>query len=293
MMTDKATILIVDDSPSNLQILAAILKDTYHIKAATSGKDCLKIACSDPRPDLILLDIEMPDMNGYEVCSELKDNIGKSIPIIFVTGKDNDGDEEMGLNLGAVDYITKPISPAIVRARVNTHIELKLQRDALERMAMHDQLTGIYNRHYLIEAAQQKIARATRHKHPISLLMLDVDHFKAINDTYGHSKGDEVLQEMSKVLKAQNRAEDIVARFGGEEFVILLDQCDAVSAEDKSEKLRKILAELNPGGIKITVSIGIAELKSGEECFDDVLKRADLAVYKAKDNGRNCVVVTR
>ena len=289
-MTNKATILIVDDTPSNVQILAAILKDKYHIKVATSGKDCLKIATSDPRPDLILLDIEMPDMNGYEVCSKLKESSGKHIPIFFVTGKDNDSDEEKGFNLGAVDYITKPISPAIVRARVNTHIELKLQRDALERMAMHDQLTGIYNRHYLIEAAQQKIARASRHKHPISLLMLDVDHFKAINDTYGHSKGDEVLKEMSKVLKAQNRAEDIVARFGGEEFVILLDQCDAVAAADKSEKLRQVLEQLTPGGIKITVSIGVAELKPGEECFDDVLKRADLAVYQAKDQGRNCVV---
>ena len=289
-MTNKATILIVDDTPSNVQILAAILKDKYHIKVATSGKDCLKIATSDPRPDLILLDIEMPDMNGYEVCSKLKESSGKHIPIFFVTGKDNDSDEEKGFNLGAVDYITKPISPAIVRARVNTHIELKLQRDALERMAMHDQLTGIYNRHYLIEAAQQKIARASRHKHPISLLMLDVDHFKAINDSYGHSKGDEVLKEMSKVLKAQNRAEDIVARFGGEEFVILLDQCDAVAAADKSEKLRQVLEQLTPGGIKITVSIGVAELKPGEECFDDVLKRADLAVYQAKDQGRNCVV---
>ncbi len=292
-MKNKATILIVDDSPSNVQILAAILKNKYHIKVATSGKDCLKIACSDPRPDLILLDIEMPDMNGYEVCNKLKENAGKYIPIIFVTGKDNDDDEEKGFNLGAVDYITKPISPAIVLARVNTHIEMKLQRDALERMAMHDQLTGIYNRHYLIEAAQQKIARATRHKHPISLLMLDVDHFKAINDTHGHSKGDEVLKEMSKVLKAQNRAEDIVARFGGEEFVILLDQCDAISAEDKSEKLRQVLERLSPGGIQITVSIGIAELQSGEECFDDVLKRADLAVYQAKDKGRNCVVVAK
>ena len=292
-MTDKATILIVDDSPSNLQVLAAILKDLYHIKAAISGKECLKIASSVPQPDLILLDIEMPDMNGYEVCSKLKDNVGKYIPIIFVTGKDNDGDEEKGFNLGAVDYITKPISPAIVRARVNTHIELKLQRDALEKMAMHDQLTGIYNRHYLIEAAQQKIARATRHQHPLSLLMLDVDHFKAINDTYGHAKGDEILREMSKVLKAQNRAEDIVARFGGEEFVILLDQCDAFAAEDKSEKLRQVLEGLNPGGIKITVSIGIAELKSEEDRFDDVLKRADLAVYQAKDKGRNCVVVMR
>ncbi|MBL4798370.1 MAG: diguanylate cyclase [Oleispira sp.] len=290
-MTDKATILIVDDAPSNIQILAAILKKTFHIKVATNGSDCLKIATTEPKPDLILLDVEMPDMNGYEVCERLMGDEKKPIPIIFVTGRNNDGDEEKGLNLGAVDYITKPISPAIVLARVKTHIELKQQRDAFEVMAMHDQLTGIYNRHYLIEAAQHKIARATRHKQPLSLLMLDIDHFKAVNDTYGHSKGDEVLQEVSQVLKTQNRTEDVVARFGGEEFIILLDQCDSDSAEQKSQYLRKTIEELNPSGIKITISIGIAQLNQTGDSFDDLLKRADLAVYQAKDQGRNCVVV--
>ena len=291
-MTDKATILIVDDAPSNIQILAAILKKTFHIKVATNGSDCLKIATTEPKPDLILLDVEMPDMNGYEVCEKLMSDEKKPIPIIFVTGRNNDGDEEKGLNLGAVDYITKPISPAIVLARVKTHIELKQQRDAFEVMAMHDQLTGIYNRHYLIEAAQHKIARATRHKQPLSLLMLDIDHFKIINDTHGHSKGDEVLQEVSQVLKTQNRTEDVVARFGGEEFIILLDQCDSHSAEQKSQYLRKTIEELNPSGIKITISIGIAQLNPAGESFDDLLKRADIAVYQAKDQGRNCVVVS-
>ena len=290
-MTDKATILIVDDAPSNIQILAAILKKTFHIKVAINGSDCLKIATTEPKPDLILLDVEMPDMNGYEVCEKLMSDEKKPIPIIFVTGRNNDGDEEKGLNLGAVDYITKPISPAIVLARVKTHIELKQQRDAFEVMAMHDQLTGIYNRHYLIEAAQHKIARATRHKQPLSLLMLDIDHFKAVNDTYGHSKGDEVLQEVSQALKTQNRTEDVVARFGGEEFIILLDQCDSDSAEQKSQYLRKTIEELNPSGIKITISIGIAQLNPIGDSFDDLLKRADLAVYQAKDQGRNCVVV--
>lgn len=290
-MTDKATVLIVDDAPLNIQILAAILKNSFHIKVATNGSDCLKIATAEPKPDLILLDVEMPDMNGYEVCEKLMSDEKKPIPIIFVTGRNNEGDEEKGLNLGAVDYITKPISPAIVLARVKTHIELKQRRDAFEVMAMHDQLTGIYNRHYLIEAAQHKIARATRHKQPLSLLMLDIDHFKVINDTYGHSKGDEVLQEVSQVLKTQNRTEDTVARFGGEEFIILLDQCDTHSAEQKAQYLRKTIEELNPGGMKITISIGIAQLNPAGEIFDDLLKRADIAMYQAKDQGRNCVIV--
>jgi len=291
-MTGKATILIVDDSPSNIQVLAACLKDRYHIKVATRGKECLKIAYSEPRPDLILLDIEMPEMDGYEVCHRLKKNEGsKSIPIIFVTGKSDAKDEEHGLVLGAVDYITKPISPVIVEARVNTHVTLKQQRDKLEAMAMHDQLTNLYNRHYLLEVANHKLARAKRHKHPLSLLMMDIDHFKDINDTHGHPVGDAVLKGVAKLLNEQNRSEDVVARFGGEEFVVLLDQCEVSTAEDKAQNLRQKIEALIPDGVLVTVSTGVAEIDSDGEDFSSLLKRADLALYQAKENGRNCVVV--
>jgi diguanylate cyclase (GGDEF)-like protein len=291
-MTDKATILIVDDSPSNIQVLAAGLKEHYNIKVATGGKDCLKISYIEPRPDLILLDIEMPEMDGYEVCNRLKKNDGsKHIPIIFVTGKSDAKDEEQGLLLGAVDYITKPINPAIVKVRVDTHVTLKQQRDKLEAMAMHDQLTELYNRHYLLEVASHKLARSRRHKQPLSLLMIDIDHFKTINDTHGHPIGDAVLQAVATLLNKENRSEDVVARFGGEEFVILLDQCDINLAKDKAEKLRMAIEALEPEGINLTVSIGVAELAPDDKDFEDILKRSDLALYEAKQQGRNRIVL--
>ncbi len=289
---DKATLLIVDDVPVNIQVLAACLKDKYLIKVATSGEQCLQLSSAEQKPDLILLDIGMPDMDGYEVCKHLKNNKNTaSIPVIFVTGKDNEKDEEQGFLLGAVDYITKPISPVIVAARVATHITLKQQRDALENMAMHDQLTGLYNRHYLLEVAKHKLARAKRHRHTLSLLMLDVDHFKTINDTLGHAAGDNILKALAKLMDEQNRSEDIVARFGGEEFVILLDQCDAQAAKNKAKSLLQTIESLNPDGISVTASIGISELSNREESFAELLKRADLAVYQAKDKGRNCIEI--
>ena len=290
-MTNKSTVLIVDDEPANIQVLANCLKDQYLVKVSTSGEQCLALAADDQKPDLILLDIEMPEMDGYEICRQLKNNPGTAgIPVIFVTGKGDENAEELGLLLGAVDYITKPIRPAIVAARVSTHVELKQQRDQLEKLAMKDQLTDVYNRHYLLEVANHKVARAMRHKHPLSLLMIDVDHFKNVNDSYGHPKGDEILKAVSQLLIEQTRKEDVVARFGGEEFVILMDHCGQPEVGEKAENLRQLVESLNPGGINVTVSIGLAELNPGEESFSGLLKRADTAVYAAKDQGRNQVV---
>jgi len=291
-MDKNSTVLIVDDSPSNIQVLAECLKEKYHIKVATSGKQCLELSNVEQGPDLILLDIEMPGMNGYEVCQHLKASVStESIPVIFVTGKDADQEEEKGLRLGAVDYITKPIRPAIVAARVEAHVTLKLQRDQLAKMAMHDQLTGLYNRHYLLETANHKVARALRHQYPLSLIMIDVDHFKQVNDIHGHPVGDVVLQAVAKSINKLNRSEDIVARFGGEELVVLLDQANVSMAENKAQKIRKMIEALKPSDISVTVSIGVAELHPGKDSFADLLKRADVAVYHAKEQGRNCVVV--
>jgi len=288
-LSNTATILIVDDVPTNIQVLAGFLKKHYQLKAATNGKQALKII-KQQLPDLILLDIEMPEMNGYEVCQTLKDNPEtQNIPIIFVTANNQEEDEEKGLQLGAVDYITKPIRPSIVTARVKTQITLKQQYDKLRNMAIKDQLTDLYNRHYLFEAAQQRIANAIRHNHALCLLMLDIDHFKRINDQHGHPTGDVVLVAMADLLKKQCRSEDIIARFGGEEFVILLDQTDIQSAQNKAEKLRHLLEQLKPEQINISASFGIAQF-SENESIDDLIKRSDTALYQAKENGRNQVV---
>lgn len=236
------------------------------------------------KPDLILLDIEMPGMDGFETCQHLKSNKNTvAIPIIFVTAKDSVEYEEKGLQLGAVDYITKPINPSIVFARVKTHITLKQQRDQLHILAMRDQLTGLYNRHYLMEVANLSVLHAKRHTQALSLLMIDIDHFKAINDNYGHSEGDFVLQEVANTIKAQYRSE---------EFVVLLDYCNLASAKIKAEKLCNKIAALKPSNRTVTISIGVAQLaEQVDEDFTSLLKRADLAMYQAKEQGRNRVEV--
>jgi diguanylate cyclase (GGDEF)-like protein len=293
-MNEKPIILLVDDSATNIQLLAACLKDDYQLKIATSGEQCLQIAPKQPLPDLILLDIEMPGLNGYEVCKQLKDQeLTADIPVIFVTARETNADEEKGLSLGAVDYFTKPIHPAIVVARVRTHMTLKIQRDKLEKLALHDQLTNLYNRYYMLDIAKHKVAKAIRHQHKFCVLMIDIDHFKSVNDEHGHMTGDAILKATAKQLLKASRQEDIVCRWGGEEFLILLDACELEDAVRKANKLRQVIFDLNPHGIKTTISLGAAEFcETGEENFDNLLKRADEALYRAKNAGRNRVEIS-
>ncbi|MCU7835522.1 MAG: diguanylate cyclase [gamma proteobacterium symbiont of Taylorina sp.] len=291
-MSEKPVLLIVDDDPINLQILANCLNENYLLKVAINGSQAIALAEKEPLPDLILLDIGLPDMNGYEVFEQLNNNdTDEAIPVIFVTGKDQQQDEVKGLKLGAVDYITKPICPTIVLARVKTHITIKQQQDKLLSLAIHDQLTGVYNRHFLMETVIKKIAFSIRHKIELSLIMMDIDHFKQVNDNYGHPKGDYVLKTVAKLLIELCREEDIITRFGGEEFIILLDQTNQQAAHEKAELIRKTLEKLNPDNIKITCSFGVTQLNNDKETIEDLIKQADLALYQAKESGRNQVAV--
>ena len=288
----KETILIVDDIPSNVQILAAILKDDYNIKVATSGIRAIEIANIEPHPDLILLDVVMPETDGYDVCISLKQALNtKDIPIIFVTANNETSDEEKGLSIGAVDYITKPVNPAIVKARVKTHLTIKRQYDELKLIAMQDKLTGLYNRHYLMDTAKSKLSSATRKNEHLCVMITDIDHFKSVNDTYGHLAGDEVLKAVASILKNDNREEDFVARYGGEEFVMIFDSCEITNAKNIAEKLREKIENANPQNIHITSSFGIVALTSKHKNFDMLLYDADLALYHAKNTGRNKVVI--
>lgn len=288
----KHTILIVDDVASNIQSLAAILKDTYQIKVANSGFRALDILSSGTNIDIILLDIEMPDMNGYEVLSHLQLNHKtKDIPVIFITGNISSHDEEKGLCAGAVDYITKPLRPGIIKARVKTHITIKEQRDKLQYDAVHDKLTGLYNRHQLDTEGLRKFTRAARQKSNLSAIMIDIDHFKNINDTHGHLVGDTILKELSKILKENKRIEDFVVRYGGEEFIILLEECSSVDAEIKAQKLRELTENLNPSNINITASFGVATLQPHHKNLEELLKDADKALYISKETGRNKVSI--
>jgi len=287
----KAVLLIVDDVSLNTQILKTILQVDYHIKTANDGLTAIKLSKLEPLPDLILLDVKMPDMNGYEVMEQLKkDETTKDIPVIFITGSDTTRDEEKGLTMGAVDYITKPIRSVIVKARVKTHITLKYQRDQLIHTALHDQLTQLYNRHHFEAEGNRKFARAKRQNTKLSIVMVDLDHFKSINDTYGHLVGDEVLISTAKLLSANNRTEDFTARYGGEEFVIAFEDCSLSDAKAKAEILRNNIENSYPKDIKITASFGVAQLQEKHNDFKDLLRDADEALYKAKTSGRNRVV---
>ena len=291
-MSKQAVILVVDDSPTNVQTLALLLKNDYAIKVATDGVRALELAGQDPIPDLILLDVQMPDIDGYDVLRLLRENSDTAeIPIIFITGKDRVEDEEYGLELGAVDYITKPIRPSIVKARVKTHIMLKQQHDQLLAMATRDQLTGLYNRHYLADTLSKKVSHCKRHNEALSVIMVDIDHFKNVNDTFGHLMGDLILKAVAKVLGESARKEDIAARFGGEEFVLVLDNCKAEDAMIKAEKLRKAIQSLMTQGIETTASFGVAQLTENIQRYEDLLKNADTALYIAKEEGRNRVVM--
>jgi len=292
-MKEKAVVLIVDDVAENVHALVSVLKDNYTIKVAQDGIQALELIKQKPYPDLILLVVNMPELDGYDVLRKIKRCVGcESLPVMFITGRDTEEDEEKGLLLGAVDYIKKPIHPAIVKARVNTQITLKKQRDALIYNALHDQLTGLYNRNHLVAEGERKFSRALRKKDKLSIMMIDIDHFKEVNDTHGHFSGDIVLKEIAYLLFQDKRTEDFSARFGGEEFIIVLDGCSKEDAKEKAEILRKKIENLNPLDIKVTASFGVSELRKKHISFESLLREADSALYAAKNSGRNCVVIS-
>ena len=291
-MQVKHKILIVDDVASNIQALASVLKDNYQLRVATTGERALELVANELDIDLILLDIEMPIMNGFEVISKLKANYETAdIPVIFVTGNITIEDEEKGLISGAVDYIAKPIRPVIVQARVKTHITLKNQRDQLKYEAVHDKLTGLYNRYQLDHEGYRKFKRAQRKKSNFTVVMIDIDHFKNVNDSYGHIIGDEVLKSVANLLKTNRRVEDFVVRYGGEEFLMILEECNIEDAYSIAETLRKSIEALNPAGVEVSASFGVAALREDHIGMDALLKDADDALYQAKDSGRNKVVI--
>lgn len=296
--TQQQTILIVDDVPANIKILGASLNPNYKIRLATDGRKALKIASSNPLPDLILLDIVMPDMNGYEVCTILKsDDRTKNIPIIFITSKDNEEDETRGLELGAVDYIIKPFIPAIVEARVKTHLELKRHRDMLESLSTLDGLTGIHNRRSFEERVNHEWKRAVRDRNIMSLIMIDIDNFKSFNDTYGHLEGDDILRMVSRSLASCiRRPADYIARYGGEEFVCILPNTDMPGSYHVAEQMRMAVESLgiphvaSPVSKYVTASLGTASVSPTVNLEPVLLlDAADKCLYQAKNQNKNCV----
>lgn len=291
-------VLLVDDVLTNLFGLVKVLKDSYRLKTANSGEDALQLANAPEKPDLILLDVMMPGLDGYEVCRYLKDNPAtRDIPVIFITAKGEVSDQEYGFNLGAVDYITKPFELPIVRARVRTHVHLKQRTELLERLAMLDGLTGIPNRRRFDTMLDTEWRRALRDQGALSLLMMDVDHFKAYNDHYGHGAGDECLRRVARALRdALMRPADFLARYGGEEFAVVLPACDRAGTQQVAENLRAVVAALaiphaySGTADRVTMSIGCATQTPGQDERPGILiETADHALYQAKQAGRNRV----
>ncbi len=299
MNEQTSTILVVDDQPNNLKVLLAFLRQhDFEVRVAQNGERALKVLQQN-LPDIILLDVMMPGMNGFETCRLIKaDAKIADIPVIFMTALDSVEDKVTGFEAGGVDYITKPFQQLEVLARLNTHITLRRQKLALERMAIHDQLTGLFNRHHFIKTMEKEMSRCNRYNTELSLMMLDLDHFKHVNDTCGHKFGDFVLQEFARRLQQSVRRADSVFRYGGEEFVVLLPQCDSKGCRVTAEKLRKQCEQQpfqdNSAKKTVMVSIGIASCNDLSRHPDrDLLSCADHALYQAKGNGRNQVNVYR
>jgi len=294
-MAKKGRVLIVDDEKINCSVLISLL-DGYSTIIALNGEQAMQRALSNQPPDLILLDVIMPDLDGYEVCRRLKENERtKNIPIIFITVKSTEAEETKGLNLGAVDYISKPFSPAIVLARVSNHMELKRQRDLLEHLHITDPLTGIANRRRFDLTLEHEWKRAIRMQGFLAIIMIDIDYFKQFNDTYGHGAGDECLKKVAQALdKVCEREIDLVARYGGEEFVAVLPGTDLDGAMTVAKMMKDCIIALeiphggNSIGACISISLGVSSNSNQTlEAPQTLLKQADDALYKAKRNGRN------
>lgn len=289
------TLLIVDDDKHNRLLLTELFEGEYKIIQAKNGLQALELARAHA-PDLILLDVLMPEMDGMAVIRALKrDDATRHIPVIFITALDSAADEELGLDLGAVDYIAKPFHPPIARVRVRNHLQIVHQRRLLEQIAALDGLTGIPNRRRFDEALAQEWSRCQRSGLPLSLIVADVDQFKQYNDTLGHAAGDRVLQDVAAALRqAARRPGDLAARYGGEEFVLLLPETDATQAQQLANELLQRVAARNlahpasSAATRVSLSLGgVTTIPVMDEVALNFFRRADAALYQAKAQGRN------
>ncbi len=292
MEKEKPLILIVEDNPTDSAFCRNIMKKNgYETEVCMDCESALEFL-SKKQPDLILLDIIMPGINGFQFSEYMKENLKfKDIPVIFLSGMDDEESIIKGFNSGGVDFITKPFRTQELLARTRTHVELKKTKEKLIQMAATDELTGLANRRYFIERLTNEFDRDRRYESKYSLLIIDIDHFKNINDTYGHKTGDLVLQEAASVMKKSLRSSDIIGRIGGEEFAVLLPETEIKAALLISERVRKNVEEVkvlsNSHEIKITISLGVSQSAVEDQNVDEIFIRADTAMYNAKKEGRN------
>ena len=289
-------VLIVDDDPRAVAVARARLeKDGLTVVSADGGEAGL-VAAKRDKPDLILLDVSMPDLSGFEVCALLKDDDSdlRDVPVVFLTAADDSGEKAKGLDLGAVDYVTKPFDAFELRARVQAALRTKRFQDLLIEHAHIDPLTGLPNRRALMKRLHQEWSRAARYHRLLSLIMVDIDLFKSINDTYGHAVGDRFLQEAAKAISDQCREADLAGRYGGEEFAVVVPEETSHNAGELAERCRLAVADVRlktaAGTVKGTASFGVAD-STGVGSADELIELADEALYKAKELGRDAVAL--
>ena len=291
------TVLIIDDSKTVRAVLLDLMKDeglfTFYHEAASGalGLEMLK----SHSIDVVLCDLQMPEMSGFEFLHTTRaEEEFVDLPVIMLTGNESQTDKICGLELGASDYVTKPFDPAELIARVKIQLKIKLLQDRLKDLANTDPLTRLSNRRHLFRVLNSELERSQRSHKPCSLVMVDVDHFKAVNDTYGHQLGDEVLINVASQIQECMRVYDLAARFGGEEFALLMPGTDSAQATAIAERIRAVVEamifseQLKP--LQLTISAGVATYPGPEVATaDDLIRVADHALYRAKDAGRNRV----
>ncbi|MBV8855835.1 MAG: diguanylate cyclase [Acidobacteria bacterium] len=303
----QPVILVADDEPVNLALIRRRLEwEHYRVETAEDGGQAVE-AARRVLPDLIILDVMMPVLDGLQACRLLKeDPATRDIPVIFLSALDDTDTKVRGLSLGANDYVSKPFRVEELLARVSVAIRMKLERDRLRQRAeelrrsaeaaselsMTDALTGLLNRYGLHRALQRELAEARRYARPLSCLLIDIDFFKAVNDTYGHAVGDTALAQAARVIAESVRGSDVVCRYGGEEFLILAPETGLEGARALADKIRLAFSARLFGDagrvFPLTLSAGVAQL-APDESGNDMIARADEALYHAKQTGRDRV----
>jgi len=292
-MESKSNILVVDDNPDKLSLIEAALSLAgYHVTTATDGDEALA-AIESYQPDLVITDVMMPRMNGYELAQRIRGNpVTKFIPVIMQTAAGRRAEDLRRANeVGALGYITDPTDLDLLLARTRTLLEFKAYLDVCEEAAFTDHLTGLANRRRFERQLEREVGRVERFAHPFSLLMIDIDLFKNLNDSFGHDAGDDAIRRISRVLREGTRGIDLAARIGGEEFAVLLVETSKEAGVEVAERLRASIKALElPKAGHITASFGVAECPGDAQTAAEILKAADVALYEAKRNGRDQVV---
>src|SRR4029078_8566139 len=292
-MESKSNILVVDDNPDKLGLIEAALSLAgYNVTTATDGDEALA-AIESYQPDLVITDVMMPRMNGYELAQRIRANpLTKFIPVIIQTAAGRRSEDLRRANeVGALCYITDPTDLDLLLARTRTLLEFKAYLDVCEEAAFTDHLTGLANRRRFERQLEREVGRTERFGHPFSLLMIDIDNFKNLNDSFGHDAGDDAIRRIGKVLREGTRGIDLAARVGGEEFAVLLVETSKTAGIEVAERLRIAIKALEiPTAGTITASFGVAECPSCAQTALDIINAADRLLYEAKGNGRNRVV---